>query len=279
MKAKVCIALVFALTGFVSLFSSGVAYASQYYPGAAKCSNPHCYLRAVDWHSGISAATAVMQYSWMSMLDQTQNPYQESVIAPCPGSFSTNKCPWFESKEIWMSNLDHTRWVEVGIRNGYEAPDWKLTNGQPGCNCQAYYLYWEDGPGSATENTHIIANISPDNSVHSFTIQRGSGNHVWDIYIDGRIVGVSTLSGENSFGESMIGSETSAVTTVQPLSYINQSCITGWSVRDAHGNWIGITSPNHGFRASHDDTGAPSQTYSYTWNGASHQLCFQKGGL
>jgi len=283
-RMKLFIAFAIVLSGFISLLGSGTASASVvpsgvYYPGATRCTPQHCYLRAVDNRSGITGLTAVMTYSYMSMLDQTQDPYEEPVIDhnSCPTSFSTHICPWSVSKEMWVADSQGKHWVEVGLRNGYEAPDWKLPSGQPGCNCQAYYLYWEDGPGSAIENTHIIANISPDNSVHSFTIQRGTGSHVWDIYIDGRLVGVSTLSGENSFGVSAIGSETNAITTVQPLSLVDSTCITGWSVRTANGTWTGITQPNGGFRGYSNDQGTFDQTYAYTWNGAAHQMCFAKG--
>jgi hypothetical protein len=279
-KIAVRIALILAIVAVANGAMPWVASAADYWPGAAHCNSPHCYSRAVDWHDNLNAVSVNIQHNWMSMLDQTASPYQEPVIdrVSCPGSFSTSICPWFLSKQVWISDKGHTTWVEVGVRNGYEPPDWKMTNGQPGCNCQAYYEYWEDGPGGSS-HVHVIANISPDNAFHNYLIQRGPGNHEFDIFIDGRLVGVSTTTGRNSFGESAIGSETSAVTVVQPLAYMNSSCLTNWSVRDTGGRWFAVGSPNHGVRASHDDTGAPSQTYYGGWDSGQHALCIGKGGL
>jgi hypothetical protein len=157
-----------ALVGAILLLflSPGWASALTLWPNVARCASPHCYSRAVDYHSGINAVTVNIQHNWMSMLDQTQSPYQTPVVdrVDCGGSFSTNTCAFFESKQVWISSTDHTRWIEVGVRNGYVPPDWHMTTGQPGCNCQAYYTYWEDGPGSASSNVHIISYTSPDNS-------------------------------------------------------------------------------------------------------------------
>lgn len=224
MKLTIFKAWVAGLIGIaLTLVVPTAAQASDLYPGAAKCDNPHCYLRAVDFHDNIDSVEANIQHNWMSMLDQTARGYEEPVIdrVSCK-TFSTHICPWFVTKQIWISDKGHTKWVEVGVRNGYQPPDWKLSDGRPGCGCQAYFQYWEDGPGGS-DHVHVIANISPDDTWHKYAIQRTAGNHTFNILIDGRIVGRSTTTGRNTFGESMIGSETSAATTVQPLSYINYS--------------------------------------------------------
>ena len=63
---------------------------------------------------------------------------------------------------------------------------------------------------------------------------------MFDLTVDGKVVGVSTTSSASSFGQSAIGSETSALTTVQPLSYMNESC-QSWSVKDSSGRWFGVS--------------------------------------
>jgi len=262
------------------------------WPGAQSCVNPHCYDRAVDYHSGLMAASTRIQSTWFSVLDQTQEPYQTPAIENSDWCGGT--CPWFMTREMWLGDLHH--WIEVGLRNGYEDPRWRLPDGAPGCGCQAYFQFWEDGPGSADTHIHVIANITPDNAWHTYGISRVSGT-TFDITVDGQIVGVSTASGAASFGVSAIGSETSARTTVQPLSYMNMAC-QSWSVEDASGRWSGVGNPNGGLRGHsnpyhgslwaapfngsfpfYDSAGGPDQTYVGGWNSATHQLCIGKGGL
>ncbi|HEY0717256.1 MAG TPA: hypothetical protein VGD68_06535, partial [Streptosporangiaceae bacterium] len=181
---------------------------------------------------------------------------------------------------------------EVGLRDGYESPQWQLPDGSPGCGCQAYFQFWEDGtgPDSPPADTHVIANIAPDNAWHTYGISRVSGS-TFNITIDGRIVGVSTGSGATSFSKSSIGSETSGLTVVQPLSYMNMSC-QSWSIEDGSGQWVGVGNPNGGLRGSADppygsvlpnplssSVGGPDPTYDGGWNSTTHQLCIGKGGL
>ena len=275
---------------FIALLNSGAAQAAvaPTWPGAQKCENPHCYDRAVDFHSGLIGGTTLIQSTWFSILDQTQAPYQTPVIdnSDCPG---TGTCPWFISREMWLGGQQH--WIEVGVRNGYEYPQWRMPDGAPGCGCQAYFQFWEDGPGDPLSHTHVIANIAPDNAWHQYGISLVSGN-TFDITVDGEVVGVSTASGATSFDESSIGSETSGLTTVQPLSYMNMAC-QSWSVEDTAGRWFGVGNPNGGLRAYTDpyhgsllakpfhsgSVPGPDQTYFGTWNSATQQLCIGKGGL
>jgi hypothetical protein len=258
------------------------------WPGAHSCVNPHCYDRAVDFHGNLIAGSTRIQSNWFSMLDQTTAPYQTPVVEN--SAFCGGTCPWFISREMWLGDQDH--WIEVGLRDGYEYPQWRMPDGSPGCGCQAYFQFWEDGtgPDSPDADTHIIANIAPDNAWHTYGISRVSGSN-FDITVDGRVVGVSTGSGATSFSRSSIGSETSALTVVQPLSYMNMSC-QSWSVEDGSGQWLGIGNPNGGLRGSADpyhgsalaepfssSAGGPDPTYSGGWNSTTHQLCIGKGGL
>jgi hypothetical protein len=260
---------------FLAATGGAADAASPDWPGAQQCSTNHCYSRAVDIHSNLIAATTTIQSSWFSMEDQTLWPYATPVVdnVDCLGG----TCPWFISRELWLGDQSH--WIEIGLRNGYEYPDWTMPNGAPGCGCQAYYEFWEDGANKgATGATHVIANITPDNAWHTYGIYRVSGQ-TFDVTVDGRVVGVSTLSGASSFGESAIGSETSALTTVQPLSLMNQSC-QSWSVEDSTGRWFGVGQPSDGLRGSSDSkTSSPDQTYYGTWNSTTHQLCIGKGSL
>lgn len=254
--------------------NSGVASAaSAYWPGAQKCFKTHCYSRAVDVHSNLIAASTTIQSSWFSMLDQTTAPYQTPVVDNTDCAASHKTCPWFIDREMWLGDQKH--WIEIGLMNGYEDPDWRLPNGAPGCGCQAYFQFWEDGLNGSVH--HVIANISPDNAWHTYGISRVSGQ-TFDLTIDGKVVGVSTTSGASSFGQSAIGSETSALTTVQPLSYMNESC-QSWSVEDSSGRWIGVGRPNEGVRGYNDNAGSPDQTYFGGWDYATHQLCIGKRGL
>jgi hypothetical protein len=276
----------FVAVAVITLFSVGVApgvseaapgaadAVAVYWPGAEKCVSPHqhCYSRAVDVHSNLVAVSTTIQSTWFSMLDQTQAPYQMPVFAYCSGQL----CPWFITREMWLGDRSH--WIEVGLMNGYESPQMRLPDGSPGCGCQAYFQFWADGPaGDANATTHVIANISPDNTWHTYGISHVSGN-IFDVTVDGRTVGVSTTSGASSFGSSAIGSETSGLTTVQPLSYMNESC-QAWSVKDASGRWFGVGNPNQGTRGASDNSGTPDQTYFGGWDSSTHQLCIGKGGL
>lgn len=262
-----------AITLVLAATNSGVASAaSAYWPGAQKCASRHCYSRAVDVHSNLIEASTTIQSSWFSMLDQTTVPYQTPVVDNSDCAASHETCPWFIDREMWLGNQNH--WIEIGLMNGYEPPDWRLPNGAPGCGCQAYFQFWEDGPNGAH---HVIANISPDNAWRTYGISRVAGQ-TFDLTVDGKVVGVSTTSGASSFGQSAIGSETSALTTVQPLSYMNESC-QSWSVKDSSGRWFGVGRPNQGVRGYYDNAGSPDQTYSGGWNDVTHQLCIGKGGL
>jgi hypothetical protein len=263
-----------AALSFLAATGGAADAASPRWPGAQQCSPIHCYSRAVDIHSNLIAATTTIQSSWFSMEDQAHWPYATPVVdnVDCGGA----ACPWFMSRELWLGDRSH--WIEIGLRNGYEYPQWTLPNGAPGCGCQAYYQFWEDGANSgAIGATHVIANITPDNAWHAYGIHRVSGQ-TFDVTIDGRVVGVSTVSGASSFGRSAIGSETSALTTVQPLSLMNQSC-QSWSVEDSSGRWFGVGQPNEGLRGSLDNSGSPDQTYYGQWNSTTHQLCIGKGSL
>jgi len=258
------------------------------WPGANSCRS-HCYDRAVDFHSNLMGGSTLIQSTWFSMLDQTQAPYQTPVIdnSDCPGE----TCAFFISREMWLGGPEH--WIEVGLRDGYEYPQWRMPNGAPGCGCQAYFQFWEDGPGPAGTytNTHVIANITPDNAWHKYGISRVSGS-TFDITVDGQVVGISTASGATSFDESVIGSETSGLTTVQPLSLMNMAC-QSWSVEDTSGQWFGVGDPNGGVVGPKDPyhgsllaepfhrgpVPGPDQTYFGGWNSASQQLCIGKSGL
>lgn len=260
-----------AALSFLVANGSPANAASAYWPGAQKCVN-HCYSRAVDAHSNLIAATSTIQSSWFSMEDQTLAPYTTPVVDNTDCSNGT--CPFFISREIWLGDKSH--WIEIGLRNGYEYPDWTLSNGAPGCGCQAYYQFWEDGTNSgATGATHVIANISPDNVWHTYGISRVSGQ-TFNLTVDGRVVGVSTASGASSFGVSAVGSETVGLTTVQPLSLMNESC-QSWSVEDSSGHWFGVGSPHNGVH--NGGSGSPDQTYFGGWNKTTHQLCIGKGSL
>jgi hypothetical protein len=274
---------------FFVIVNSGMAQAEGVpsWPGAQSCVNPHCYDRAVDYHSDLMAGSTRIQSTWFSIVDQANAPYQTPVVdnSYCPGE----TCPWFMTREMWLGDQHH--WIEVGLRNAYEPPQWRLPDGTPGCGCQAYFQFWEDGPGPADTSTHIIANIAPDGAWHTYGISRAYGN-AFDITVDGRVAGVSTESGVTSFGRSAIGSETSGLTTVQPLSYMNMAC-QSWSVEDASGRWFGVGSPNGGLRGYNDpyhgsplaqpfhpgSAGGPDQTYFGGWNSVTDQLCIGKGGL
>src|ERR1700761_4796204 len=274
---------------FITLLNPGTAHAAiaPDWPGAKSCESQHCYDREVDFHSDLDGATTQIQSSWFSMLDQTKAPYQTPVIdnSDCPGS---GTCPWFISREMWLGGQQN--WIEVGVRDGYEYPQWRMPDGTPGCGCQAYFQYWEDGPGDPFSHTHVIANVSPDGSWHQYGIAHVSGS-TFNITVDGKVVGVSTASGVTSFGESAIGSETSGITTVQPLSYMNNAC-KSWSVEDTSGRWFGVADPNGGQHAYADpyhgsllgkpfyhSAPGPDQTYFGGWNSTTKQLCIGKGGL
>jgi hypothetical protein len=264
------IAVAAAALFFIAANSATAEAASAYWPGAVKCTPNHCYSRAVDVHSNLIAASTSIQSSWFSMLDQTRVPYDTPAVDNSDCANGT--CPWFISREMWFGDRNH--WIEIGLRNGYEFPQWHMPNGAPGCGCQAYYQFWEDGPNG---ETHVIANIIPDYAWHTYGISRVSGQ-TFNLTIDGKIVGVSATSGASSFGRSAIGSETSGLTTVQPLSYMNQAC-QSWSVEDTSGRWFGVGNPNQGVRGSNDYSGSPDKTYFGGWNSATHQLCIGKGGL
>lgn len=297
-RRRVLAAVMTAAALLVALLSSGPAQAAvtPTSPGAQSCGFPHCYDRAVDFHSNLIGASTLIQSSWFSMLNQTQAPYQTPVIDnnsdDCSG---VGTCPWFISREMWLGGRQG--WIEVGLRDGYEYPEWRMPDGSPGCGCLAYYQFWEDGPGDAFTHTHVIANITPDNAWHTYAISHVLGGD-FDITVDGTIVGVSTASGATSFDESSIGSETSALSTMQPLSYMNMAC-QSWSVEDTSDRWFGIGDPNGGHLVAgtdpyhgsilaepfhqtslfSDSVRGPDQSYFGSWNTATHQLCIGKGGL
>lgn len=269
------IATILFITVILAIISSGSAVSASTmtatppaYPGSKSCLSQHCYSRAVDAHSNLIAAKTVIQSSWFSMLDQNQSPYTMPVVANC----GADVCPWRIDREMWLGETDH--WVEIGLMNGYEPAQWQLLGGAHGCGCQAYFQFWGDG-ANGNGYVHVIANVTPDNSWHTYGISRVSGS-TFDLTIDGRVVGVSTASGASTFGESSIGSETNAYTTVQPLSYMNMSC-QSWSVEDSSGRWFGVGKPNRGVVGA--DSNPPSQTYFGGWNSSTHQLCIGKGGL
>jgi hypothetical protein len=268
-------AVIMAVLSFMTATGGTANAASAYWPGAQQCWNTHCYSRAVDVHSDLIAAQTTIQSSWFSTEDQTLSPYETPVVDNTDCSGGT--CPWNMSRELWLGDRSH--WIEVGLRNGYENPQWTLPDGSPGCGCQAYYEFWEDGANSGKTSgaTHVIANVTPDNTWHTYGIRRVSGQ-TFDVTVDGQVVGVSTASGASSFGRSAIGSETIALTTVQPLALMNQSC-QSWSVEDGSGRWFGVGQPNHGLRGSNDNSGSPDQTYYGSWNSTTHQLCIGKASL
>ena len=77
----------------------GVAQAATSdWPGAQSRVNPHCYTRAVDYHSNLIAGSTLIQSSWFSMVDQTLAPYQTPVIENSHSCGGT--CPWFMTREM-----------------------------------------------------------------------------------------------------------------------------------------------------------------------------------
>lgn len=244
------------------------------YPGADSCYPTHCYSRAVDIHSNIKAAQVNIQSVWMSLLDQTAPGYQSPVVNyGCAGG----NCGWFITHELWLGN--GSDWIEVGIMNGWESPQMHFADGRPGCNCQAYFTYWEDGPGDENSHRHLIANTTPDNSWHQYGIRPGARPGSFDITIDSRVIGTSTALGVSSFDRSAIGSESNTYSTMQPIANLNYSCETGWSVEDTANRWFGIGNPNQGVRGPLDDSGGQSQTYYGGWNSSQHALCIGKGNI
>jgi hypothetical protein len=212
-----------------------------------------------------------MRNSWFSMLDQTDPRYRTNVISNC----GDGSCAFFISRELWLGN-SNTGWVEVGIRNGYQDPRMKFADGRPGCGCQAYFTFWEDGPGDPYDHTHLIEDITPDDSTHTYKIE-SSGLKKFRITIDDREVGVARTNFAAAI-ETAIGSETSALTTVQPLSYMNSACQWNWGMTVPGLGWRYVKYPNGGVRGS-GVLDSPDQTYFGAWNDKSHEFCIGKGGL
>ena len=257
------------------------------YPGAAKCYPTHCYMRAQDNHSGLQAMEMTMQSTWFSVLDQTRPGYERPAVdTSCVGG----NCEWFQNHEMWLQQADGKRWVEVGLKNSYQPREESFADGRPGCGCQAYYMFWEDGGSGADVHatTHLIANVTPDDSWHRYRLARRGKTTTYDVFVDDRLVGTSTTTGMSSASASSIGAETSTYSTMQPLAYMNRSCQTNWWVQDNAGTWFRVTDPNRGVVGAtagasvlgHLVGGSkPSQTYFGGWDAKTHELCIGKGGL
>jgi hypothetical protein len=134
---------------------------------------------------------------------------------------------------MWLiTNLgsakQYSTWVEVGLRNGLD------TFNNP-CKCVAYEAFWEDA--NATDGKayrHWIANWTPNNSSHSYEIVRGTSANKWNVYVDGKLKGTSTVTGSWTGHEQQIGAEIQANNLADAHS-------TTWSMtpqyRDGKGNW------------------------------------------
>jgi hypothetical protein len=60
--------------------ADAAAKPDRLYPGAQSCVSPHCYSRAVDYHSKIDAVRVTIQHSWFSMLPNATPGYATPVI-------------------------------------------------------------------------------------------------------------------------------------------------------------------------------------------------------
>lgn len=92
------------------------------------------------------------------------------------------------NNEMWgYTNGDETRWVEIGLRNGFDAAN--------PCYCQAYEVFWSDyDPTTQTEYRHWIANTVPNGSTHYYEVQHQCfGCNNWNVYYDYNYVGYSAM--------------------------------------------------------------------------------------
>jgi hypothetical protein len=107
--------------------------------------------------------------------------------------------------ESWVLMRNHS-WVEVGIINGW--PAWPDNKQGPNPNV-AYAFFWADaGPGGCMTGAtiHTIRNTVPDGSNHHFAIVY-AGNKSWNVYLDGQVVGTSTVTRSNQPLYHQIGLE------------------------------------------------------------------------
>lgn len=94
------------------------------------------------------------------------------------------------SAETWVL-MRNGSWVEVGIMNGW--PWWPDNKQGPNPNV-AYSFFWGDAaPGGCRQFVHTISNTVPDGSNHRFTIGY-AGSKRWNVLLDDRVVGTSTVT-------------------------------------------------------------------------------------
>jgi hypothetical protein len=107
------------------------------------------------------------------------------------------------NSEFWFG-LNNENYIEEGLRNGLESND-------GGCNCIAYSIFWADHVGVSSghdvEYRHIIANVSPTGQADTYQISRAPTPNQWYVFLNGNVVGVSTVTGDWAGPFEEIGGE------------------------------------------------------------------------
>jgi hypothetical protein len=165
------------------------------------------------------------------------------TVAPSDGNHINNE-------EWGYTASDESKWVETGLRNGYDPSD--------PCNCTAYEAFWADfdnTPGGAGEIRHTIVNTSPDGTSHSYEVQHQCfGCSQWNVYYDYNYQATSVLQSSDTMYDHAAGLEDSEVTPATHadnfdnyMQYLNGSgSYVNWPTQYA---WIddGCNGSNNGY--------------------------------
>lgn len=131
------------------------------------------------------------------------------------------------NSEMWLS-VGSTAWVETGLTNADTSSD------PNPCGCTAYQVFWDDVSASGNYYAHFIANTVPDGTDHWYMIVRGSSANQWNVYYDGYLQGVSTVTGAWTGTRQAIGGE--LATNSMSNAHMDWFQMTA-EFRDGAGNW------------------------------------------
>jgi hypothetical protein len=196
MKKGLSFLSVLAILAIFLFGGASYARAASYGPAVDQCSPtngvPHAYAEA---KRGVSSQGYDVEFHANNMAPGRSGPYYPAHI----------------TAETWVI-MGNGSWVEVGIINGY--PAWAdnkqayLKQGTPPLT--AYGFFWADGYQGCQNMSyywiHTIRNTVPDGTSHHFGITY-RGSKQWNIYLDGQLVGISTITNSSHAIEQDIGLE------------------------------------------------------------------------
>lgn len=171
----------------------------------------------------------------------------------------------FIASVLWLYvQPDSSQWVEVGLRNSYEADV---------CNCVAYSAFWADTDrDGAPLYVHTIANTSPDGSSHNYEVQRASNPTYWNVYRDYNYVGQSTIMSGTLGYYHDTGGEIYLTSSLGPQAHSNTFDMYSES-KNTSGNWyywyshVGLINNGCGsYPQGYCLNGYAYYNYEWSWN-------------